>query len=463
MKRKGLCKIILCIIKPNLNPVLDLKLYAPEWSESISQVDRSDSLPIFNSKGSLRAGGDLSFTYILPTGGNLGLHSTFYQKNLKTVLATKNYKTLTTDQFYTKFGVSFEQPVFTKNTLRENLKEAEYEYQKSSNYYTRGQMNIVYNVTKGFYFLYKATRKVEINTQKLNNSQEAYRIAKLKFGAKRIAEAEVLISEVEVEQDKAKLSESISNLENEKDNFKQLIGLELGKDIEIVTAIKYDTFLINQEFAIEQAIKNRLEIDDAELEIKLQEIKVEKAKRERELKGKISAYYDLTGLGTLEGGTTTELVDRSFANLAERPPNRGVTFTLSYPILDWGRGKAKVQQATANLKNAELEKENTELTIAKEVRNIVRTVKETRERLKIHEKNQELATKSYEVSQLRFENGDITSQQLAQEQERLSEVQLDYLDAYITYQLAVADLKRKTMWDFNEGQSYVMPELDETL
>ena len=75
-------------------------------------------------------------------------------------------------------------------------------------------------------------------------------------------------------------------------------------------------------------------------------------------------------------------------------------------------------------------------------------------RLVIHEKNQQLAQKSYEISRLRFENGDITSQELGMEQERLAATQLDYLNAYITYQLALADLKRKTLWDFKNDRSY---------
>ena len=57
---------------------------------------------------------------------------------------------------------------------------------------------------------------------------------------------------------------------------------------------------------------------------------------------------------------------------------------------------------------------------------------------------------------MRFENGDITSQELALEQERLAETQLAYLDAFTAFQLAVANLKRKTLWDFENNRSYVL-------
>jgi hypothetical protein len=61
---------------------------------------------------------------------------------------------------------------------------------------------------------------------------------------------------------------------------------------------------------------------------------------------------------------------------------------------------------------------------------------------------------------MRFESGDINSRELALEQERLSNSRLAYLNSYITYQLTVADLKRKTLWDFYNGRSY-LKEIDE--
>jgi outer membrane protein TolC len=140
-----------------------------------------------------------------------------------------------------------------------------------------------------------------------------------------------------------------------------------------------------------------------------------------------------------------------------RTPNRSVVFSIAIPISDWGRSKSLYRRENCKLEEKKLILENTKNTIIKEIRDIVRTVEESRSRLSIYEKNKEVSTKSYKISQLRFSNGELTSQQLAVEQERLSQVQLEYLNAYITYQMALADLKRKTMWDFQNYRSYVAP------
>ena len=441
--------------KAMFKPRLDFSIFSPEWNENVIDIQRADDLPVYNSFGSMRFGGNFQFTYIIPTGGNFALSSRMYREDLKTVLALQNYEQLSNKQAYSRLSLSFNQPIFTTNTLRENLDEARYLYEQSSSQFTRGQMDIIYRVTEGFYSLYRAIREVEIAKEKLKNSEEALRIAKLKSETGRIPEGDVLIAEISAAQNRANLSESEGNLERSKDSFKQLIGLSLDEDIQIITDLKYDTLKIDLNKAIEEALKNRLEIYESEINIELQEIKVDRAKRIREFSGNISAYYDLTGVSTIKGGSIGSLFESSFDNFIERPPNRGITLTLSYPIFDWGRGSARIQQEMANLKESELSLENTKMTITREVRDIVRSVEEAKNRLEIHEKNQQVAQRSYEISRLRFQNGDITSQELGMEQERLADTQINYLNAFITYQLADADLKRKTLWDFKHNRSYL--------
>ena len=441
--------------KAEFKPRLDAGLYAPAWNEIVTPIQQVDGLPVYNSVGSIKYSGDMAFTYMLPTGGNLALSAELYRDNLSTTLATQNYRLLTTNKAYTRLAVSFNQPVFTANEKKENLQQAKYYFERFSNQFTRGQMDIIYEVTQGFYNLYRATREVEIAEEKLENAEEAARIARIKAENGRIPEVDVLITQVDLARSQANVSESRNSFEREKDSFKHLIGLDLDEEIQIVTDLLYDTFYIDLDTAIEAALANRLELEEAELNIELQKIEIKRAKRYSELKGNISAYYDVTGVSTINGGDSRELFQSSFDNFIDRRPNRGVTFSISYPIFDWGRGAALEQHAAAYMRDYELELEDTRKLITRQVRDVVRSVEEAKKRLRIHEQNQQVAQMTYEISRKRFENGDINSQELALEQERLADSQLSYLDAFITYQLQVADLKRKTLWDFEGKRSYL--------
>ncbi len=444
--------------KATFKPRLDLNLNTPLWRESVIEIDQANGLPVNNSDGLLQVGGDLNFTYVLPTGGNFSLSSNLSHRDLSTVLASDN-RTLKTNLFYSQFQLYFNQPIFTKNKLRENLREAEYNYQKSEHFYTRSQMDMVYQVTQEFYVLYPCKKQVEIAMEKLTNSNESFRIAKLKSKGGRIAQGDVMSAEVSAAQNKAAYLKTINQMQNEEDFFKQIIGLNLDRKIGIVTNLEYKPVLIDEQKAIEESLKNRLEIKETEMDIELKKIDVDRAKREREFKGNISAYYDLTGISTLGTGTAMDLAQSSFDNIRNRPPNRGVVLTFSLPIFDWGRGSSKVKEAKFRLQSKELYKQDLEITIRRGVREIIRSVSESAEQLAIHQKNLELARQTYQISQKRFENGDISNQELTIEQERLATIQLAYLDAFIGYQLSVNDLKRKTMWDFENNRSYLVSKV----
>ena len=439
--------------KAQFKPYLDLNLYAPSWNEMVSEVSQPNALPVYNSTSSIRFGSDLRFTYVLPTGGNLALMGEMYHQTLSTTFQ-KDYSTQKRQLAYSQFGIAFNQPVFTKNLLRENLKKAEYQYKRSEMYFTRAQMDIIYRVTSGFYEVYRATYQKQINEERLTNSKEALRIAKLKFEAGNISEGELLTTEIEAARNDVLLLESIGNHERAKDNFKLLIGLNMTEEIDIVADMEFETVTVNLQTAIEQALANRLEIRENEYDVKLQEIEVDRAKREGEVKGNISAYYDFTGLSP-QDGNVSQLIRQSFDDMTVRPPNRGVTFTLTVPILDWGRRRNNVKTQTITLDQRKMELDYLNEQIVKEIREIVRMVNETEKRFRISQTNVDIAARNYRIYRLRFENGDITGQELSLEQTRLSEVQLDYINAYVSYQLALADLKRKTMWDFEGNRSYL--------
>jgi len=441
--------------KAMFRPRLDLTVGLPLWQEYVNVIERPDGLPVYNSYGSLKLEGDMSFQYTLPTGGYVALSSNLFRENLNTVLSGEN-ETLYSELFQSRFWVSLNQPVFTKNQLKENLREAEFNYQQTTHFFTRTQMDIVYEVTRGFYNLYKASKEVDIAKEKLANSKESYRIAVLKSESGRIRGADVLFAEVSMARDRAELLRVKNRLSNVEDQFKQLIGLELTRPISIKTDLQYPTLMIDDEKALQEALQERLEIKEDELGIRLQQIEIDRAKREREVKGYLSAYYDLTGISTIEEGSFWDFAESSIENITDRPPNRGVSFTLAIPVFDWGRGKERLKQAKVLMEEKELKLEHTQQTIIREVREIIRTVRESHEQIGIHEKNLDVARRSYKISRLRFENGDISSQELAVERNQLAGVQLEYLDAYIAYQMAINDLKRKTMWDFEQNRSYLI-------
>ena len=439
-------------------PKLDMYFDLPSWNESVAEVPQANALPVYNSTSSIKFGNEMRFTYVLPTGGNLALRSELYHQSLRTTFQN-DYSTQKRQLAYSQFGIIFNQPVFTKNLLRENLLGAEYQYKRAELYFTRTQMDIIYRVTSGFYEVYRAAYAKQISQERLTNSQEALRINQLKFETGNISEGELLVTEIDAAQNDVLLLESIGKYEKAKDDFKLLIGLNMTEEIDIMAEMEFETVVVDMQKATDQALSNRLEIKEIEYDVKLQEIAVDRAKREGEVRGDILAYYNFAGLSPTEGNAG-DLFRQSFDNMSIRPPNRGVQFTLTVPILDWGRRRNNVKTQTIYLDQTKMRFDNQHEEIVKEIREIVRMVQESQNRFRINQTNIDIAQRNYRIYRLRFENGDITGQELSLEQARLSDVQLAYINAYVNYQLALADLKRKTMWDFENNRSYLINDSD---
>ena len=128
--------------------------------------------------------------------------------------------------------------------------------------------------------------------------------------------------------------------------------------------------------------------------------------------------------------------------------NFGIGFNISIPIIDWGENKALVNAAKARLQQSVYSQEESKRAIEREIRNLVAGLNSSLKRLQLLEKNVSVAEKSFEITRQRFSDGDIDSQALALERERLNNAYTSHLDAYIAYQLKQADLMRKTFYDF---------------
>ena len=93
--------------------------------------------------------------------------------------------------------------------------------------------------------------------------------------------------------------------------------------------------------------------------------------------------------------------------------------------------------------------------IAREARDAVTRVNESKRRIELLQRSQAVAERAFEISSQRFENGDITAQNLADDRDRLTRAETDHLDAIISYQLALSDLRRRTLFDFERDRSLV--------
>jgi len=432
----------------------DMTFNAPAWEERVMSIQVPNALPVYNSLGTMRVQGLLNINQPLPTDGTLTLRSRLYQSKESNYFAETD-NTLKRKDFVTSMSLWFNQPLFTFNRLKTGLKRAELNYENSLLSFQRTQLDVIYNVTQSFYGLYRQTRIYEINHETMEQMEKTYDLAKLKYEAGLIPEVEALQMEVDLADARASFYAAESDLERQKDDFKQTLGLKLSDDVGIKTDISYKHFTIDTDKAIEEGLKNRYEIRENEIDIELRRIAVMESNARNEIRADLSAYYDFTGRSDPAlpyNSGTQDLFDSSWDDLERRPANRGVSLILTLPVWDWGVNKAEVASARANLQRAEIDLEEQKKSIENSIRDVVRSVRSSESRLEVLTKSQDVAQRTYNISLERFNNGEITSLELSLDNNRLSSSKLAFLNAYIAYKLAVSDLKRKTFWDFENNR-----------
>ena len=86
------------------------------------------------------------------------------------------------------------------------------------------------------------------------------------------------------------------------------------------------------------------------------------------------------------------------------------------------------------------------IDIERDVRTTVSRLQSNLRRLQLLEKNTVVAEKSFEISRQRYTNGDIDSQAMALERERLNTAYITRLDAFINYKLYLADIMPENLF-----------------
>ncbi len=434
-----------------------LQFNLPNLTERLLSVDVADGLPVYNTRGTLRFSGSLNINQPLPTNGVFTLSTNLYQQDVSTFLANTESQLKRRD-FYTSVGLQFRQPLFTINTLKLGYEEANLNYLRTSDRIKRTELDVVYQVTRAFYMLYRAKRELEIAREEMRQQREAYELARKKYEAGLIPEVEALQAEVDLAQSQNKVFSAETNLQRQEDLFKQTIGMPISERVDVAAEVKYREITVDLKKAIEFGLAHRSEIRELEIEKRLQEINVKKIDARSEFKAELQAYYELTGVSdaALPYPTATgELFRSSIEDLRKRPRNRGIVFSVQMPLWDSGVNRSETAAAMAQLDQVRVQLENQRETVIRESKDVVARVHEAQSRLRVLEKSQQVAERSYQISLARFDNGDITTQELALDRDRLTRARMAYLEAYIDYQLALADLKRKTLYDFETGRSLV--------
>jgi outer membrane protein TolC len=167
------------------------------------------------------------------------------------------YANITSKGFSNNLALNLDQPLFTYNRTKLQLKELELALENSKISYAIRLLSLEKEVTQAFYYVYQQQQSLEIANQAFQNMQKSYEVSKNKVDAGISAREEMFQAELNLASSKSDYENSQVSFENAKDEFKLLVGMSLYDDLIVLPNISVDTVGVDIAFAIDQGLGNR--------------------------------------------------------------------------------------------------------------------------------------------------------------------------------------------------------------
>jgi len=358
------------------------------------------------------------------------------------------YSNSTTKGFRNDLSLNFDQPLFTYNRTKLQLKELELALENSKIGYAIQLLSLEKSVTQAFYYVYQQQQGMDISRQAFTNMQQSYDIIKNKVDAGISAREEMFQAELNLATAKSDFENKQVELENAKDQFKILIGMNLYDDIIVLPDISADTVNVDISFAIDQGLANRMELRQRKIDIESSQFDLIQTKALNEFKGSLGLSIGLFG------------DNEKFGNVYSSPTdNEEVSLSLTIPLWDWGERKSRIKATEATIEAANISFEEERNNIILGIRQVYRNLINLRNQITIARQNVTNAQLTYDLNLERYRNGDLTGMDLNLFQEQLSQKQLSYTNSLISYKLELLNLKIQTLYDF-EVKQQVSPVME---
>ncbi|MFV0377693.1 MAG: TolC family protein [Mangrovibacterium sp.] len=380
---------------------------------------------------------------VLITDGTLSLNNRFgWQKSNSTASGTEN------ETFSNNLYLSFNQPLFTYNKLKLQLKNLEYDLENSNLSYAMQRLNLERQVTQYFYNVFMAQMSLSIAQDELSNTEKNYEIIKNKVDAGLSAREELYQAELNYATSKSDIQNKRVSLENTKDLFKQYIGMDIFEEISVMGNADATPVEVDLKQAIDYGLKSRMEIRQREIQVETSQFDLITTKAHNEFKGEMDLSVGIIG-------DNPKLPD-IYSNPTQNPR---VSVAFNVPLFDWGEKKARIKAQEAIIQTQQLNLDEEKKQIVIDIRSVYRSLQNLTTQIEIAKQSEKNAQMTYEINEERYKNGDLTGMDLNQFQTQLSTQKMNYAQSLIDYKIELLNLKIQTLYDFETRTAIVPQEL----
>ncbi|MBF8247568.1 MAG: outer membrane protein, partial [Bacteroidetes bacterium] len=331
--------------------------------------------------------------------------------------------------------LSYQQPL-SATGIRSGHSDLE---QSQQAFFTAGlshelqKQQLILSVVQAYFQLWQSYQFVEQSEREFASAARILGIGELKLKSGTISEFEVLNLRVQTELANDNLQQTRNSLKSQRIAFLRLLGADSSLDESLVKEIPVDTIQISWSDAVSNAMKNRLELKQAESSITTSYLNRDQTASSVSPILRMDFGYSLSSLS-----------ESRMDNALGYFPNYGwnSVATLSFPITDGGRVASLTEIAERSIlmqkKNLELMKQE----IAIEIETRLRTLELNLKRIRSLTLSLEASFEALKATELRFQSGQITSTEIENVRNRNTASQTALNSARISYIMESAGLAK---------------------
>ena len=417
--------------KANYLPALSLASN-PYLNRSISKVTQGDGSVRYVEQNLLSSDISLRLTQNIPwTGGTLSVESSIDRLDL---FNEKSTSWQTAPMF-----VTYSQQLFGYNSMKWDRRIEPAKYTEARRTYVETVEYVKSTAVSRFFSLAQAQSDLENARKNFAQADTLYRIAQGRYELGTITESDMLQLEVKRLNEETALLNAGTQLDYAMQSLRSYLGITSDDSLVIRTDSIVPVFLVNAERALSIARKRAPDVLQWQRRLTQADADVAYAKSQSGLKADIYLRFGLT--------QTAERFKEAYRNPMDQ---QYVSIGLALPILDWGRGKGRVQVARSQRELVKTQVEQAETDFAQNVRRIVAQFNLAARRVGISRRAAETAERHYDVARRLYVMGKNSVLELNTALAEKDAARQAAMSSLETYWSLYFTLRALTLYDFEK-------------
>ncbi len=339
------------------------------------------------------------------------------------------------EEYQTDLTLAYNQPLLRgRGTLSTTNKliSAEQNTRIQHRLFLLAQQRLMVQVASSYYGILRDQMLIEVNERAAERSRLLLQAAEAKLEVGMASKMDVFRAELQLLTAENGLVDANASLENAKQRFNLLLGTDIELEFSLSSALDYTPIPLDTEQLIEQALQNRLELQNAQEQVEEAERQLKIAQQNLYPPLDVSVQYTFRGTGG-DLSKSWEMDDDFW----------GIGVNSSFNI-DFAQERAACQQAQLSLNGAIRVRQSAQDDIIAEVLQIIVSVRQGQASVDLQKQSVAQAEKQLELSALRYKKGLSDNLDVVNAEENLVKAKTNYYSAIVQHLIAKMRLQQVT-------------------